>query len=73
MEMSQENSCVTILNKQKLSFFFLFKIRDQKGSIGPVWGVGINGKGDDMGKGCRRVNMVKILCIHMCKWENETC
>jgi hypothetical protein len=29
--------------------------------------------GEDVGKGCRRVNMVQILCIHVCKWKNETC
>jgi hypothetical protein len=29
------------------------------------------GVGKDMGKGCRRVNMVQILCIHICKL-NET-
>jgi hypothetical protein len=25
-----------------------------------------------VGKGCRRVNMVQILCTHVCKWKNET-
>jgi hypothetical protein len=23
-------------------------------------------------KVCRRVNMVQILCTHVCKWKNET-
>jgi hypothetical protein len=26
-----------------------------------------------MGKGCTRVNIVETLCIHVCKWKNETC
>jgi hypothetical protein len=27
--------------------------------------------GEEMGKGCRRVNMVQILCVHVCKWKGE--
>jgi hypothetical protein len=23
-------------------------------------------------KGCKRMNMVQILCTHACKWKNET-
>jgi hypothetical protein len=26
-----------------------------------------------VGKGYRRVNMVQILCTHVCKWKNQTC
>jgi hypothetical protein len=26
-----------------------------------------------VGKGYRKVNMVQILCTHMCKCESETC
>jgi hypothetical protein len=26
-----------------------------------------------VGKGCGRVNMIPILCTHVCKWKNETC
>jgi hypothetical protein len=29
--------------------------------------------GEDVRKVCRRVNKVQILCIHVCKWKNETC
>jgi hypothetical protein len=25
-----------------------------------------------VGKGCRRVNMMQILCTHVFKWKNET-
>jgi hypothetical protein len=65
--------CTAILNKQKCYFFFFYKIREQKGRTGPVWGTGASGKGEDVGKGCRRVNMAQILYIHICKWKNETC
>jgi hypothetical protein len=30
------------------------------------WGVGISGRGQDIRKVCRRVNMAEILCIHVC-------
>jgi hypothetical protein len=26
-----------------------------------------------VGKDCKRVNMVQILCTHACKWKNDTC
>jgi hypothetical protein len=29
------------------------------------------GGGKDMGRGCRRVNMVEILCTHVCKWKKR--
>jgi hypothetical protein len=46
---------------------------EQEGKTGPIWGAGTSGKGEDIRKGCRRMNMVEILCIYVCKWENETC
>jgi hypothetical protein len=39
----------------------------------PVWIDGTNGKGEEVGKGHRRVNMVQILCEHIRKWKNEIC
>jgi hypothetical protein len=38
-----------------------------------VGGGGTNARGKEMGKGCKRVNMVQILCIHVCKWKNDIC
>jgi hypothetical protein len=35
-------------------------------------GVDTNGTGEEVGKVCRRVNMVQILCTHVCKQKNET-
>jgi hypothetical protein len=46
-------------------FFFFYKISEQEGRTCPGWGVGTSGKGRDMRKGCKRVNMVKYY-IHMC-------
>jgi hypothetical protein len=37
------------------------------------WNVGINGRREEVKKECGRVNRVKILCIHLCKWRNDTC
>jgi hypothetical protein len=71
MEMSQGNSCVAILNKQKC--LFLNKIGEQEGRTEPVWGNSTSGSGEDVGIGCRRVNIVQKLCTHVCKRKNETC
>jgi hypothetical protein len=58
---SNETLCIDILNKQKCLFF---KNGEQEGKTGPVWMGVISGRGEDMGKGCRRVNMVEILRTH---------
>jgi hypothetical protein len=47
----------------------LLRRAEQSGELVPV-GVG---SGEDLGKGCRRVNIVQILYTHVCKGENETC
>jgi hypothetical protein len=31
-----------------------------------------SGRGEDIRKGYKRVNMVEILCTHVWKWKNET-
>jgi hypothetical protein len=35
--------------------------------------VGTSGRGRRRGKGHGRVNVVQILCTHVCKWKIETC
>jgi hypothetical protein len=70
MEMSQGNSLYSYRKQTKMSFF---KKREQEGKTGSVWGVSISGRGDDIRKGCRRVNILEILCSHVCKWKNEIC
>jgi hypothetical protein len=35
-------------------------------------GIGVSGAEEEVGKGCRRVNIVQIECTHVCKWKNDT-
>jgi hypothetical protein len=64
----------SISNKQKCLSFFFYKIREQEGRTCPVgeeswyqWEVeGSRERG-------RRVNMVQILCTHVCKYKNDSC
>jgi hypothetical protein len=65
----KETPHTVILNKQKCHIFFSFR----EGRTGPVWGIGTSGRREEVRKGCGRMNMVQILCTHVCKWENETC
>jgi hypothetical protein len=54
---------MAILSKQKCLFY---KSGEQKGKTDPVCGVvGSSGRGEDIRKGCRRVNMVEIICTHV--------
>jgi hypothetical protein len=74
--MSQRNSLIAILNKQKCLFFFLLKnqrIGKQNRSRCGGRGIGTCGRGEDIRKGCRRVNMVEILGTHVSKWKNDIC
>jgi hypothetical protein len=57
--------------KQTKMLNFFYKSGEQEVREGSVWGVGTNGSGEDVGRGCRRVNMVQIFCTHVCKWKNE--
>jgi hypothetical protein len=76
MEMSQGNSLYSYLKQTKISvfyFYFFTKIKNRRkkqflsgGGLVPV-------AGEDVGKGCGRMNLMKILCTHVCKWQNETC
>jgi hypothetical protein len=54
-----------------MSFFFFYKIGEQESRTGLAWGggVGTSGRREEVGKGCRRMNMVQILCTHVCKWK----
>jgi hypothetical protein len=33
--------------------------------LGPAWGVGTSGKWEEVRKGCKKMNIVQILCIHI--------
>jgi hypothetical protein len=67
-----EIPCVAILNKQKCHLFFFYKIGEQEGRTGTAWGGLVPVGGEEVGKGCGRVNIVQILCTHECKWKNDT-
>jgi hypothetical protein len=32
-----------------------------------------SGSREEVGKECRKVNIVQILCAHECKWKNDIC
>jgi hypothetical protein len=53
--------------------FFFHKNREQEDSRVLSGGVVTSGREEDVGRGYRRVNMVQILCTHVCKLKNETC
>jgi hypothetical protein len=35
-------------------------------------GIDTSGRGEEAGKGCKRVNIVQILCTHDCKRKKDT-
>jgi hypothetical protein len=73
MAMSQENSLQSYLKQTKCHFFSFTKSENRRAEQVLLGGVGNSGSGEDVGKVCRRVNMVQILCGHVCKWKNGTC
>jgi hypothetical protein len=72
MEMTQENSLCNYL-KQKISFFSFTKSENSRAEEVLPGGVGIRGRGEKLGNVCSRVNIVQILCTHVCKQKNDTC
>jgi hypothetical protein len=73
MEMSQVNSLSSCLKETKMSFTKLenkwveLVLPRGRELLVPV------GEGEGVRKECRRVNTIKILCTHVCKWKNDTC
>jgi hypothetical protein len=62
--------CVAILNKQKCHFFSFTKSVTRRPEQGPVCRtVDTSGSGEKVEKGYGRVNIVHILCTHVCKWK----
>jgi hypothetical protein len=59
---------------KNVNFFSFTKFENRKEEQ-VLWGGEevTRGRGLDLGKECRKVNMVRILCTHVWKWENETC
>jgi hypothetical protein len=77
MEMSQGIFLHSYLKQTKMSCFLFYKIRVQEGETGPFWGEGVStsGRGRMWRKGAE-INMMKILCTHICKetecWDGKT-
>jgi hypothetical protein len=66
MKMSQGNSLYSYLNKQK------WRTGGQNTScLGRA--LDTSEEAENVGIVCRRMNMVAVLCAHVCKWKNETC
>jgi hypothetical protein len=66
MKVPQENSLCSYLTQAKMSFFpLLWRTGGKNRSCLVRGGVDTSGKGGEMGKVCRRVSMVQILCIHV--------
>jgi hypothetical protein len=60
VEVSQGNSLCSYLKQTKMSFFFFYKIGAQEGGTGELFGT--SGRGQEVGKGRGKVNIVQILC-----------
>jgi hypothetical protein len=72
----KETPYVAILTKQKHHFFSFIKLENRRDELAfylAEVGSDTSGRGEDVGKGCRRMNMVQILCTHVCKWKYDIC
>jgi hypothetical protein len=57
-----------------MSLFFFYKIGEQEGrKCHPGVGVGTCMRGEEVRKGFGRVNIIQMLCTHVCKWKNYVC
>jgi hypothetical protein len=55
-----------------MSFFSFTKLENRKVEQVPLGVVGTSGKGEEVGKGKRRVNMVQIVCTYVYICKNDT-
>jgi hypothetical protein len=46
---NQGNSLYSYLKQTKMSFFFFYRIKEQEGRTGPVWGVWYQWEGGEYG------------------------
>jgi hypothetical protein len=52
-----------------MSFFFLYKSENRRLEQILPQGIDTSGWEEEVGRGCRRVNMMQILCTHVYKQE----
>jgi hypothetical protein len=67
----KEAPCIAILNKQNVILFSFTKSENRRAKQILPGGIGTR-EGKGCRKGCRKVNMLSILCTNFCKWKNET-
>jgi hypothetical protein len=70
--MSQGNSLCGFLKQTNMTLCILRNQRREGQHEVQFGGIGGNGTVEDVGKGCRKVNMVQILCTHVYEWKNDT-
>jgi hypothetical protein len=63
----KKNSALCV--KQKCHIFSFTKSENRKAEQVLSWGVGTSGSGKEVGKRVEEVNMVQILCTHVCTWK----
>jgi hypothetical protein len=69
METSKRNLC-RYLKQAKMSFYFSFIPSQNRKADQVLFGsVDTSVMGEEMEKGCGRVNIMQILRIHVCKWK----
>jgi hypothetical protein len=61
--------CIAILNKQKCHCFSFTKLENRRMEQILSGGVDTSGRGEKVGKGCGRVNIVQILCTHVILYQ----
>jgi hypothetical protein len=62
-----------LYTNKNVNFFSFIKSENRKVEQVLPGEDGTNGKGEEEGKGCERVDIVQILCTPVCKWKNESC
>jgi hypothetical protein len=57
-----------------MSFFYLSFAKLENGRAEQVLPgeADTSGREEEVEKGCRKVNMVLILCTHLCKWKKDS-
>jgi hypothetical protein len=66
-------SLLSYLKRTKESFFSFIKSENWTAEQVLSGGTGTSWKSEYVGKGCEKVNMVQIHCIHVCKGKNDIC
>jgi hypothetical protein len=73
MESHKGISGIAILNKQKCHFSFSFaRLENKRAEQVLSGGADTSWRREDVGKWCRRVNMMQILCTCKCKQKKDT-